>query len=269
MLRRAAARSLCCAALLLASVVEAQSTQPVSPRPAASRPARGKGPRKPALCRQVKTKADLPVPASRSFTLAAPELIRRHAFHGAKGAARRLQVAIAGRETPLVTPAGREGWAAPAARVADALAALPDPARALVKRVEINPVPNPEDGWWTRKYGMRVVAGMTADSEGVLRVYPRGLKQPRPVLVRNMMHEVGHIWSNRTYGSRRGPWTEWRKAIASDPAVPSLYATAAVTEDAAEATALYLSTVGTEEHERYRAKLPARFALLAKVLPHR
>jgi hypothetical protein len=229
------------------------------------------GGRKSVLCRQVKHKRDLPAIARRSYTLGAPVRIAAHRFSGARIDADRLEIAVGGQVVPLVTPWAndRARTLAAAARVGDALAALPTSARRLIKRVQINPLPNPDDASWTKRYGRRVVAGMTASAvDGELCVYPHGLSQTREVFIRNMMHEVGHLWSGRAYGVADGVrWSPWRRAVASDRTLPSSYATAAPQEDAAEATALYLSTLGTAEHARYRTLLPARFALLARALP--
>jgi hypothetical protein len=223
------------------------------------------GRRKLLLCRQVKHKRDLPAIARRPYTLGAAVRV------AGRGVGEWLEISVAVQTVALASPwvGDRRRTLAVAARVGDALAALPASARRLIRRVQISPRPNPDDASWTRRYGRRIVAGMTASAvDGELCVYPQGLRQEREVFVRNMMHEIGHLWSGREYGVAAGKrWAAWRRAVASDPALPSSYATAALQEDAAEATALYLSTLGTAEHERYRALLPARFALLTKVLP--
>ncbi len=60
----------------------------------------------------------------------------------------------------------------------------------------------------------------------------------------------------------------WVRAIASDPAAPSFYATAAFQnsglpfEDAAETTALYFLVLGAPAFAVHEAAMPARFALL-------
>jgi hypothetical protein len=89
------------------------------------------------------------------------------------------------------------------------------------------------------------------------------------------MHELGHAWSLRAWQDDPASAQAWRAAIASDQDPPSEYArgsfqsSGALDEDAAEATALYFIERGTPDFERYRARMPARFALIAaRFAPH-
>ena len=111
---------------------------------------------------------------------------------------------------------------------------------------------------------------MTAGASGDITIYPHGIAElaDEDVFVRNVMHELGHVWSQQAWNADPAARRTWLDAIASDPAAPSRYAMSSFRgsgdpdEDAAEATALYFLVRGTPAYERYRSAMPARFASL-------
>jgi hypothetical protein len=112
---------------------------------------------------------------------------------------------------------------------------------------------------------------MSTGMAGDITIYPYGIAELRDedFFVKNLMHELGHVWSRRAWRDDPVSQQAWRDAIARDPDPPSEYArtsfrnSGALDEDAAEATALYFVERGTAAFARYRARMPARFALLA------
>lgn len=192
-----------------------------------------------------------------AHALAAPTAVA--AYSMAPGA-----IAIDGRAIPI-TGTG------PVDAIAHGLARVPPELRAQLESLAISPVPDPHDAMFARKYGMPVQAGMSTGLHGDVTIYPYGLAELRDedFFVKNLMHELGHAWSRRAWRDDPASAQAWRDAIASDPDPPSELARTsfrnsdALDEDAAEATALYFVERGTPAFDRYRARMPARFALLA------
>jgi hypothetical protein len=216
----------------------------------------------------VKLEQGLPPLPTRSYWLLRTDPVPGFRFKGSVGTTGTWKLVSRERSYTLNIPLG-PGDSDIAERLARAISALPAPAARWLRGVTVNPVANPDDAKWAARYGRAVLAGMSAPATGVLWVYPHGLKQTEPVLIRNMVHELGHVWSDRAFGNWRiadtvppAGWLPWVRAIASDAMVPSRYATAHAAEDVAESTLLYLSTAGTPMHAEYRRLFPARFALL-------
>lgn len=134
----------------------------------------------------------------------------------------------------------------------------------------MSPRPNPTDAAFSKKYGVTVVAGMTAGASGDITISPHGIAELRDedVFVRNLMHELGHVWSRQAWDADPSARRTWLDAVASDSTAPSRYAMSPFRgsgdpdEDVAEATALYFLVRGTPAFQRYRAAMAARFASL-------
>ncbi len=179
-------------------------------------------------------------------------------------------IQIDGREIPLA-------GTGPLDAIAHGLARVPPELRAIVRSLAISPVDNPTDAAWAAKYGMPVRAGMSANADGEITIYPYGIAELRDesFFVKNLLHELGHAWSLRAWHDDRSSLEAWLAAIAKDPGVPSQYAqgsfqkSGSPAEDAAEATALYFIVRGTADEARYRAAMPGRFALIASRFPQR
>ncbi len=226
-------------------------------------------------CQSVKGKSELTVPVRKPFVIGVPVAIAApgHAFaDGKPQLAWRTDVTVGGLRVPVFTPnaLGVHGGGKALRSVAKALASAPTDALQLVREVDVNATPNPYDAYWTQLKGIGVTAGMSASVDGVLSVFPHGLAQSDAVTARNVLHEIGHIWSRKSYGEKVGSgWQPWQSAVAADPAVPSRYGASDPEEDAGDATALYLLTRGSASSARYRALLPRRFAILDAVFAAR
>ncbi len=191
-----------------------------------------------------------------------------------EGSGGKTMLAIDGRRFPLAANPG-----APVAEIARCIARVPRALRNLFSRVFVSPVPNPADEAWAQRYELPVRSGMGALSsgDGTIVIYPYGISTLHlsngDLFVRGLMHELGHCWSLHDWAHVPGAKKAWLAAIASDPGVASRYAQDALKnsglafEDAAETTALYFLTLGTDSFESYRATMPARFALLAARFP--
>jgi hypothetical protein len=172
-------------------------------------------------------------------------------------------LSIDGREIPIAGDGPRDRIAQGIARVAPEL-------RALIHTIAISPTPSPLDAMWTKKYKLPVLAGMTSNADGNITIYPHGIDELADPdgFVRNLLHELGHTWSLRAWHENHLTYVAWLTAIASDRVSPSRYAALSFkssgepSEDAAEATALYFAVRATPLFERYRAAMPARFALI-------
>ncbi|HVE86377.1 MAG TPA: hypothetical protein VND93_26155 [Myxococcales bacterium] len=216
---------------------------------------------------QMKTE-DMPVPrksAGHSLTQPVPE--PGHQFHGAVADAETRTLLIGDQQIPVVAPAGTD-----LARVADLVSKLPPELRGQLTSISVNPVPNPDDEYWTKVYGQPVLAGMSCGAQGLLTIYPHGLEQSDDVLIRNLAHETGHTLSMRWWGGGNvssPEWSRWKDAMAADVIAPSRYATASPAEDVAESIATYVMTRGTKAFDEYRAMMPARFAVLDEMLSRR
>jgi hypothetical protein len=128
--------------------------------------------------------------------------------------------------------------------------------------------PCPEDDYWTKEYGVPVLAAMANSDSGVLQVYPEAWKQDRQTLIRNIIHEIGHTFSLRRlgYDLDAPAWKAWRDACASDAIAPSYYGAVSPYEDIAETFLLWFVSKGHPEFAEYQRMMPARFALMEKML---
>ena len=171
---------------------------------------------------------------------------------------------IDGRSIPL---AGEGSWDV----IARQFARVPNELRPLVHTLAVSATPSSLDAVYAKKYNAPVLAGMSANADGDITIYPHGIDELADPdgFVRNFMHELGHTWSLAAWRADPAAEARWLAAMRADTTAPSYYAVQSFKssgepfEDAAEATALYFVTRGTPLFERYRAVMPARFALVA------
>jgi WXG100 family type VII secretion target len=151
---------------------------------------------------------------------------------------------------------------------AEAAAHLPAANRKLINTIILNPVTNPADPSWAVKYKEPDFHSyMTAGKEGVVTIYPDKTSKPLPndnYMRGTMIHETGHTWSYKTWGTdqAKGEWVNWQKAMDADKGHVSKYAQNAIAEDVAETIQAYVSTKGTPKFDEYRKQFPNRWKML-------
>jgi hypothetical protein len=132
--------------------------------------------------------------------------------------------------------------------------------------VDLNPVPNPADVELRKNPannvgGVPFYSAMTAESDGLVHVYPSPDNEDLTRIVWHLVHESGHELSQRILsdgGTDKG-WSAWLKAMSDDGGMAvSGYAKVSLDEDFAEAWALWQPARGTP-HE----------AEVARLIPHR
>ncbi len=154
--------------------------------------------------------------------------------------------------------------------VANAAGFMPKSARSVITLIMLNPVVNPKDAHWAVEYHRPDFHSyMTAGVAGVVTIYPNKetIALPGPVGARSaMVHETGHTWSYKTWGSdkTKGKWVDWKTAMDADKAPVSGYATSAIAEDVAETIRVYVSTKNTPRFAEYQRIVPHRFEILKK-----
>lgn len=157
--------------------------------------------------------------------------------------------------------------------VARALAAIPAPALRKVKQVVINPVRNPEDGYWAKTFNVKDFrAAMTATTDGSINIFPAGsTTRSQKVVTGTIAHEAGHLLAYEAFGETVGGpgWERYRQAVAKDGVAPSGYGTGNLNEDFAETLQLYVTRRGTVEYAELSTLFPARFAVVEDVLAGR
>jgi len=151
---------------------------------------------------------------------------------------------------------------------ADAASYLPRATRAVVHLILLNVVENPEDAHWAVEYNEPGFHSyMTANPTGRVTIYPNAKSaQPGANYLRGtMIHETGHTWSYKTWGTdnTKGKWLEWKAAMEKDRVSLSDYAMNSIAEDVAETIQVFVSTRGAPKFQEYEAMVPARFAMLA------
>ncbi len=209
--------------------------------------------------------SELVAPESQ-HTLSAPTRVASYAFSGGKVDADVRHVQLGAHSVPIYSAPTAEGeFQHSVEETARALASLPPELQAKVKAIRLNPVGNPDDGYWARTYnqpGFR--AYMTCGADGIVTIYPTSRPTSFEHMADTLAHEVGHAWSDSEWGhdGRGAKWGAWEQAIAADGFRPSKYASSSIKEDVAESTALYVAVHGTPLETEYRRLYPNRFALL-------
>jgi hypothetical protein len=205
-------------------------------------------------------------------TLSGPTEKKQFRFHGVKANAESWAAAFSDTtQLDIVAPAAmKKGYHQHTVQeAADAARYLPKKNREAMKRIQLNPIENPEDPHWAAEYKTPGFHSyMTAGADGVMTIYPNAKKeQPGTNYMRGtMIHESGHTMSYKNWGedTKKGKWADWKRAMDSDRHTVSQYAQSDIAEDVAETVTAYGSTKGTPMFAEYKAIVPARFAMLEK-----
>ncbi|MFO0578460.1 MAG: hypothetical protein U1A78_31025 [Polyangia bacterium] len=207
------------------------------------------------------------------YTLAGPTDKKDYQFHGQKADAKEWIARFEdGTQLRIVAPkalaAGLHNHTVQ--QTVDAASYLPKAARTVINTVILNSGTNPEDPSWAIEYNdPNFHSYMTAGADGIVTVYPDKTTNRLPddnYLRGTMIHETGHTWSYKTWGSdeTKGKWVDWKAAMAKDKVSVSGYATKAIAEDVAETIQVYSSTLGTPRFDEYKKIVPNRFGILEK-----
>ncbi len=209
-----------------------------------------------------------------AVTLSGPAEVPQYEFRGKKADAHVFTAAYGdGTSLKVVAPKAPDPayHQYTATQAAQAARYLPKKMREVLKEIRLNPVENPDDAYWAAQYAMPDFHSfMTAGSEGVVTIYPtaaaKGTQPAESYMRGTMIHESGHSWSFRNWGSdkTKGKWLDWKKAMESDRVSVSRYAGTDIQEDVAETIQVYGSTKGKPKYEEYRKMVPARMAILEK-----
>ena len=215
---------------------------------------------------QVETKAI-------TYTLSAATVKKDYAFRGKVADAESYTATFSdGASIEIVAPKAPEAGFHyhTVAQCADAAAYLPAKSRKVVNTILLNVVTNPDDPGWAVKYKRpNFHSYMTAGDAGRVTIYPSepASKLPDDNYRRGtMIHETGHTWSYKTWGTdkTKGGWARWRTAMTADKTSVSGYADASIAEDVAETIQIYGSTKGAPKYAEYKAIVPNRLAILEK-----
>ncbi len=217
---------------------------------------------------------DEPVTTAKvEYTLTGPTERKNYAFRGKTADAEEWLVEFKdGIKVSIIAPKAPEpGYHNHTVQqAADAASYLPKANRSVIKRILLNAVVNPDDAYWAGEYHQPDFHSyMTAGAAGVVTIYPDKATKSLPgenYMRGTMIHETGHTWSYKTWGSdeSKGKWLEWKKAMDADKVSVSGYAMASIAEDVAETIQIYVSTQGSPRFEEYRQIVPQRFAMLDK-----
>lgn len=217
------------------------------------------------------------------YTLGAPTDVAAHPYRSGPAAAVKTTVEITGKNAagaavvhsieifaPKSFKTYKKGRVLPtAAEVAEVLAELPVPSRDAIKRVDLHPVRNPDDAYWLAQPeyaqgGKDFVSHMTAGSDGTVDVFPSTANASMLEIETTMLHESGHVVSNKAWGddNKDAKWDPWRQAMKADGLKLSKYATSSESEDFAEAWVLFAPAYLSARRREVKALIPNRFALM-------
>lgn len=208
------------------------------------------------------------------FAIRGPTPVEAVSFASGEAPGLRYIVTIGGQDVPVMLPAepnAEAGHFHTIEEVARGLAALSPALRAEITEVQVNPNPNPNDDFWAQRYGNPEFRSyMTAGADGIVGIYPCRYPQPQGNLDGSMIHEVGHVVSQRAFGSPSDPrWQQWQRAMEADPVAASGYARSSQGEDFAEFLQLYETVRGTPDEPHMRRLFPNRYRVLDQVLAAR
>ncbi len=153
-------------------------------------------------------------------------------------------------------------------KAAESASYLPKSNRSAITTILLNVVVNPDDAHWAVEYKTPDFHSyMTAGKSGIVTIYPDAEVKPLPsdnYMRGTMIHETGHTWSYKTWGTdtKAGKWVDWKQAMDKDKASVSGYAMASIAEDVAETIQVYTSTQGSPRFAEYREIVPNRFQIL-------
>jgi hypothetical protein len=205
-------------------------------------------------------------------TKSGPEEVSKFKFRSGKADAHKYLVKIGSVSIPVYLPKNPDpakGNFHTIDEVANGLGILPAVSLAAVVAVHVEPNQNPDDAYWAKEYkkpGFR--SYMTAGSSGIINIYPTKNKQGQGQMDTSMIHETGHIISQRRFGedsSKGRNWTNWSRAASEDIIIPSGYAKSSPAEDFSESLALFSQVAGTIYDAQIRALMPERSKILDTV----
>lgn len=209
-----------------------------------------------------------------ALSLSGPKEVKRYEFRGLTADAHIFTATYGdGSRLEVVAPKAPspEYHQYTATQAAEAARYLPKRMRDILKRIVLNPVTNPDDAYWAAQYNIPDFHSyMTAGSDGVVTIYPtasaKGTQPDERYMRGTMIHESGHTWSYRNWGTdkSKGKWLDWKKAMDSDGVSVSNYARSDIAEDVAETVQVYGSTKGKPKYDEYKKIIPARLAILEK-----
>ncbi|MEO8539972.1 MAG: hypothetical protein ABI577_09555 [bacterium] len=206
------------------------------------------------------------------YTLEGPTTQKDYEFKGAKGDASIWKIKFKdGVEIELVAPkAPTPGFHNHTVeKTAESASYVAKAARSVVKTILLNANTNPEDAHWAVEYKTPDFHSyMTAGAAGIVTIYPDKTANALPTdeyMRGTMVHESGHTWSYKTWGTdkTKGRWLDWKAAMDKDKLHVSDYATKSIAEDVAETIQIYVTTQGSKRFDEYKNMVPARFAILA------
>jgi hypothetical protein len=167
----------------------------------------------------------------------------------------------------------RPGYVLPTAdAVALALAELPLDSLLRITRIDLNPVPNPDDRAWAKDanyaQGGTFASSMSSRPDGSVTIYPSPDNEDLTTMVVELVHETGHIASDRALGATEDEpgWSAWGNAMVEDGTNVSTYGRSSFSDDFAEAWALWLPVRGTPGEQEVAAVIPNRVRFMTAVL---
>lgn len=221
--------------------------------------------RSPSLVASVLRGSSQPAP----MNIEGPKVVASHGFASGEAKAKRYDVRVGERSVPVFMPEPAAPNTHTINEVARGLATLTPGALSQIERVQVNPGANPHDAYWAKVYGEpNFRSYMTAGAAGTIDIYPYGHYASQDGLNNSLVHEVGHIVSQRNWGNSNQDkrWDDYRNAIAADGIAPSQYGRNSPGEDFSEFLTLYNAVRGTSQEKELRALMPNRFRVAEPLL---
>lgn len=149
-----------------------------------------------------------------------------------------------------------------------ALGRTPVETRRAIESITIDAQQNSADDHFREVYGQAFSSSyMAVTGAGQVFVFPTKEKSAPDAIEKSLVHEVGHIMSQRYLGATLDSpgWKRWDAAIAADGVAVSQYARASKSEDFSETVAAAYGVRGTPRERQLRTLLPARYAVLREL----
>jgi hypothetical protein len=213
-------------------------------------------------------------PATAEPVISGPTPLSKHPFRTGRADGQSYTVSVNGQNITVNIanshPAGTKVHTVE--QVARALAGLPNCSRSGVRSVNVEPFHNQLDAMYSREFGRpNFRSYMTAGLTGDISIYPTQNAQPQSTLTNTLLHESGHVLSQRRLGtspSTDAKWKEWAEASKKDGQVPSQYARASQQENFAETFVLYHRVRKTPEEGAARRSFPNTFKIIDELYHH-
>jgi hypothetical protein len=217
------------------------------------------------------------------YSLSAPSEVADHPYRSGKAKANKVTVEITGKDAAGAVvihkidvfepkdfkPYKKDRVLPSVTEIAEVLAELPVDSRAAIKRVDLHPKRNPDDAYWLAQPGYGAgrkdfVSHMTAGSDGIVDVFPHTANKDVKEIETTMLHESGHVVSNKAWGDDKkdAKWDPWRDAMKKDGVNLSKYGKSSESEDFAEAWALFAPAHGKPRESEVKALIPHRVQLM-------